>query len=397
MRLGQNRRRVAVSTLGILSVLAASCGSSSSSASATATTGASGGTATTGAKADPVANAKAEIAKYAGMPTFTAPGPAIDASKLKGKKVSVVMNLGSAPSLVTIADGIKQAGQLLGIQVQVYDGQGILSTMQQDVLQSITQHSDAIILDGEAGSFLPSAVAAANAAKIPLIDVLGGQPVAGTPGGGYGEGVFAGAGPSWMELGRLMADTAIVKSSAVGINASIITFNNPLGPAVIKGIDQVFSGCSNCHVLSTQDIEPQYWGTKVTGSVTSLIAANPKLNYIFPVSDTPSIFATAGVSQAGATGRVSVATAGGAGPATVGLVQKGPILVTDSGYSTTWAGWGAMDQALRAMSGMKPGNPSIPLRYIDKSNIAGVKLTSDMTSVYGDAYIAGFKKLWGLG
>ena len=108
-----------------------------------------------------------------------------------------------------------------------------------------------------------------------------------------------------------------------------------------------------------------------------------------------AIFAAPGVSQAGASGRVSVVTAAGTD---LGLIQKGPIVVADPGFSQPWVGWVAMDQALRAMSGMQPGNPEVPVRYLDKSNLSGVN-SKDLAdaNVYGNSYIAGYKKLWGLG
>ena len=392
----ENKRSVAKSSsFAVLTLLVAACGSSTPSASSASTSSAKA-TSTTASAAGQVSQAQAEIAKYMAMPTFVDPGPAIDVSKLKGKKVLVVLDA-PAPSLQNIATAISQAGQAAGIQVQVFNGQGTLSTIEQGIQQGINQQVGAIILAGVATSQVPSSVAAANAAKIPIVDVVAGEPTPGVAGQGYGSSIFGGSGPSWVELGRLMADTAIVHSSGGSINVGVITFDNPISTGVVEGIKAVFSKCSNCHILSTQDIEPTNWATKVAGATSSLILANPNLNYVFPVSDTPSIFATAGVSQAGAAGHVAVVTSGSNGPATIALVQKGPIMIADPGSSAPWSGWEAMDQALRAMSGMKPGNPATPIRYLDKSNLAGLQLTSDLSSVFGDSYVAGYKKLWGLG
>lgn len=394
MKLEYKRPIATSSSFVALSILVAACGSSTSS-SATTTSPAKN-TSTTVSAASRVAQAQAEIAKYTSIPTFTDPGPAIDVSKLRGRKVLVVLDA-PAPSLQNIAAAIVQAGQAAGIQVQVFNGQGTISTIEQGIQQGIDQQVGAIILAGVATSQVPSSVAAANAAKIPIVDVVAGEPSPEVAGQGYGSSIFGGSGPSWVELGRLMADTAIVQSSGGNVNAAIITFDNPISSGVVKGINAVFSACSNCHIISSQDIEPTNWATKVAGATSSLILANPNLNYIFPVSDTPSIFANAGVSQAGASGRVQVVTSGSNGPATVALVQKGPIMIADPGSSAPWSGWEAMDQALRAMSGMKPGNPVIPIRYLDKKNLTGLQFTSDLSSVFGNAYVAGYKKLWGLG
>ncbi len=316
------------------------------------------------------------------------------ASKLKGKTVMVVEDNTVADALVQITKGIQAAGQLLGINVLTYNGQNIVSTIEQGVQQGINQKVDALMLVGIATSLVPSSVAAADAAKIPVISVLPSQPNLTAPGQGYGNGIFGGSGPSYTELGRLMADTAIVDSNGGPINSAAIDFNNPGELAVIGGIKSVFSNCPYCKILTTQDIEPQNWATKITGATSALILANPNLNYIFPTADTMAIFAVPGVTQAGAAGKVSVVTEDG-DSGVLSLIQKGTVLAADPGYSTPWIGWEAMDQALRAMSGMQPGNPVVPIRYLDKSNLTGVNVTS-LSTLYGNAYIAGYKKLWGL-
>lgn len=299
-------------------------------------------------------------------------------------------------ALVEITKGIQAAGQAAGISVSTFNGQATVSTIEQGIQQGINQKVGAIILVGVATSLVPSSVAAANAAKIPVIGVLTGQPDPSVAGQGFGKGMFGGSAPSYTELGRLMADTAIVNSNGGAVNGAVITFDNPISPAVQGGIKAAFKGCSNCKIISTQDIEPQNWPTKTAGAVSSLILANPSMNYIFPVVDTIGIFASAGVSQAGASGKVFVVSSDGSSAGTLGLVQKGPVFAADPGFSSPWAGWEAMDQAVRAMSGMKAGNPEVPVRYLNKSSLVGANL-KDLTSVFGNSYVAGYKKLWGLG
>jgi hypothetical protein len=44
---------------------------------------------------------------------------------------------------------------------------------------------------------------------------------------------------------------------------------------------------------------------------------------------------------------------------------------------------------------LKPANNVTPPRYIDQKALTGTNL-KDEAAIYGDAYIAGFTKLWGL-
>ncbi len=374
------------------------CGSSSTasaSASGKQSPSAASSSTTATSATDIVSQAKAEIAKYQGIPEFTPPGPSIDSKKLTGKTVFVVEDNTVAEALVQITQGIQAAGKVLGINVQTYNGQNVISTIEQGVQQAINQKADALMLVGIATSLVPSSVAAANSAKIPVISVLPSQPDLSAPGQGYGPGIFGGAGPSYTQLGRLMADTAIIDSNGGPITAAVIDFNNPGEFAVASGIKSVLSQCSTCKIVATQDIEPQFWATKTTGATSSMILANPGLNYIFPTADTMAIFAVPGVRQAGATGKVSVISEDG-DSAVLSLIQQGPIMTADPGYSTPWIGWEAMDQAMRAMSGMQPGNPVVPIRYFSRANLAGVNVKS-MSTLYGNSYIAGYEKLWGVG
>lgn len=386
-----------VSGLSAISLMVSACGGSTSTSNSASKTTAKPPSTTAKTSTSPgnlVSQAKTELSKYMAVPSFTPPGPPIDASKLKGKTVFVVQDNTVADALVQITQGIQAAGKLLGVNVETFNGQNIVSTIEQGVQQGIGQHVDAIMLVGIATSLVPSSVAAADAAKIPVISVLPSQPNLSAPGQGYGNGIFGGSGPSYIDLGRLIADTAIVETNGGAINAAVIDFNNPGEYAVVSGIKQIFSNCSACKIVTTQDIEPQNWATKISGATSSMVLANPNLNFVFPTADTMALFAVPGISQAGASGKVSVVSEDG-DSGVLSLVQKGPILTADPGYSTPWIGWEAMDQALRAMSGMKPGNPVVPIRYFDKSNLAGVNVKS-MTALYGNAYVAGYKKLWGL-
>lgn len=400
MKFNRKRPLAAMGGLAVLSLLAAACGSSGSSASVAAS-GATAPKTTTVVTAassvtDQVSRAQAEIAKYMAMPTFTAPGPAIDASKLRGKTILVVEHDTVSDTVVGIATAIQNAGQLLGITVDVFNGQGIISTIEQGIQQGINQKVGAILIIGVAPSVVPSSVAAVHAANIPLIGVDDSALDTSQPGQGLGQDFFGAAGANFETFGRLSADAAIVNSDGKPVNAAIFTINNPVSVAFVNGVKSVLNSCSFCTLVSTQDIEPQYWTTKLGPATSSLIVAHPDLNYIFPMADTLGLFVVAGVNQAGASGKVFVASGDGSSSGTLGLVQQGPIFIADPGASTPWMGWEAMDQTLRAMSGMQPGNPSVPIRYLDKSNLAGANL-KDLTTIYGDAYVAGYKKLWGLG
>ena len=56
-----------------------------------------------------------------------------------------------------------------------------------------------------------------------------------------------------------------------------------------------------------------------------------------------------------------------------------------------------MDQAYRILLGKPAAAHVNPIRVFDASNVASLGSKPTPASGYGNAYVAGYKKLWGLG
>lgn len=380
-----NKRRLAAAVAATAgAVLLAACSSSSSSGAASSP--GSGGTASAAASGSSgaVAQAKAELAKYAGVPAFQAPGPALNAASLKGKLIVVVAHDQVANYLVAVYQGIQAAAQAAGIRTQLINGNGVVSTIQQGVLQAIHEHAAAIILDGADGALVTPQLKQAAAAHIPVVDA----PLVPEP------NLYASIDPNVELMGRLMADQAIVQTNG-NVHAAIITFNSPIVPPSITGFKAVLAACSSCSVVTTQDVEPTSWPTQVAPTTVNMIRANPSLNVVVPIADSMLPFAVEGVKQAKAVGKVYVIGGDGEPFAVQDITTTGNIVVGDPGGSVPWIGWLSMDAALRAVLGMKPGNEVLPLRSIGSTSDFASG-TQSWTSLYGDSYVAGFEKLWGV-
>jgi len=67
----------------------------------------------------------------------------------------------------------------------------------------------------------------------------------------------------------------------------------------------------------------------------------------------------------------------------------------DVGENLEWIGYAIVDQSMRIMGGLAPvKSEHVPVRVFDASNIAqaGAKFTSG----WGNSYVGGYQKLWGL-
>jgi len=374
---------IAAVAVTALSGLAA-CGSSSGSSSA----GDSGST-------DPavVTAAKAALTKNTAIPSFT-PGQSIDVSKLKGKTVAVIAHDQTSDELVGIAQGVQQAGAAAGVKVELFNGDKDVTKIQQYFTQAIQQKVGAIVVDGIDPKVITGSLAAAGKAKIPVIAAEDSAVDTSAPGQGAGTGFAANAEPPNYQLGQLVVDKAIADSNG-SVNAAIITFDNAVGKWAQDGMNDELKKCGGCKVVQTVSIEPGDWPTKVSTQVQSMVRSNPNLNYIFVAADTMGIFATTGVKIAMKSGKVQVLGVDGSADAPLDLVKDGSIFSADPGSSPAWIGWAAADQAYRAMLGDKPADPTIPYRWIDTAQLKDAN-TKDFSTIYGTAYIDGYKKEWGV-
>lgn len=370
-----------IATVSALTLAACTAGPSGTSSSSSTTK------AGTAVPSSVVTSANNLIKKYSDKPAFVAPGASLDASSVKGKKILVIDMDQVAQQLVTINKGISAAAAKTGLTVSFFNGQDTPSTLQQGIAEGIAQKVDAIVLNGVPPALVPNSIAAANSAGIPVI--------ADTTGQSEPSGIFGTSSVNFGLLGQLVAAGAISQENGNKVTAAVIQFTNPLSPEVTTGIKSLFTKCSgNCTIVKTDTIEPQNWPTQVPSSASALVKANPKLTTILAFDDTMGQFAAAGVKSSGSSSvKVIGAQGSGEGPFTV--VKQGGAYVADPGQSSLWIGWGAVDQVLRALLKMPAGKDVTPPRYIDAAALDGATL-SDPDSVYGNAYIAGFEKLWGL-
>lgn len=386
---------------GAMAIALAACGSGSPGAAgstgSTASTG-STGTSTTqaGATSTLVKEARAAIKSHSGIPKFVPPGPSIDTAKLQGKTVMVVSFDQADPALAAISKAIQQAGSVANVHVEVLDGHTTPTAVDQDLKQAANQHVAALILDGVATNFIPTGLAALQAANIPVIGAIDGQPSNKVKGQGGGTMLFGEASGTYAEDGRLMADTAIVDAGKAPIRAVEETFDNPVATAAMSGLNSVLKACNQCKVTTVQTITPGQWSTKVAPTTATAINATPNVNFVFPIVDSMGIYATSGVNSANKSSSVKVVSGDGSGSGPLSLVKSGGPFVADPGFSDTWVGWLALDQAMRAMSGMKPGNPVVPVRYLTKSNLQNISNLNGQATLFGDSFVKGFEQLWGV-
>jgi ribose transport system substrate-binding protein len=380
--------RVGVGLLAALSLAVAGCGGGDNN-------GGGGGGGNASEESPTVQRAKAAIEAASKPLEFKAPGPAIDAKKLQGKTVMILSVDQRVPILASAARATQEAAQVVGIKTPLLDAKGQFPKMSQGIQRAIDQKVGALILLGIPAQALPGPLKKLKAAGIPSVSVLNNEPVADEPGQGAGANVYATSAPSYKKGGELSADKAIVDTNGQAKVALINSKELLPASAVIEGLKSGLAKCSTCKVLQETSVPLTEWATNLTPTTQSIIRKNPDLNYILPIFDDMGIFVTAGIRQAGAAGKVHTAALDGT-PAALKLVQQGDVFTADPGQPNGWLGWHTLDQAMRGMLKLDPGNPEIPVRFFDKEDLKGVNV-NDIDTPYGSPdYRGGFKKLWGV-
>lgn len=334
---------------------------------------------------------KAQIDKFRAVPTFVAPGPAIDASKAKGKKVAIIPASSNVPFVNTIAEGMTTVGGKAGLVMSTFKNQGTPSEWVQGMTDALTQGVDSIDL---LAGLDPKAVSAqvtqatSRGKKVVvthLYDVN--QKV--------DPAVSAATNIPYEQAGRLLADWAILKTKGkTNALVTIISQVNSTQP-MLKGIKGEFkTRCGPSCKITTIDSTIANLG-KLQAQVQSALTRDPKINYVINLYDSAQAPQTEAAIKA-LKRKLNIVTFNGT-PDILKLIKPGSIIAMDVGENLDWIAYGAIDQHLRLLTGAAPTkNPNLPIRVFDASNVKQAGSPPVNGKGFGSGYQAAYLKLWGL-
>lgn len=349
--------------------------------------------AVSGARAT-VAAAQAELNKYTGVPAFVPPNGPFSVSSLKGKTIAIVIVDETTPSLLSTLQGVQAATKLVGIKTTVFDAKDAPSEMTAGVAEAVATHASAIVLIGVSAKLTARQLVSAKQANIPVVMANNSEPDASLPGQGSGANIYATAAPDYTLQGKLAADAAIVETGGAAKAILFTTDGIDPAPAVLKGLQEGMAACSTCTVLSTHHTQLQDWfNGNLASLTTSVLSTSHTANVILPIYVTMATFMIPAARQAGA-GKVMFYSTS-APPDEAKLLETDPSLGGLAGMSDYEIGWLATNQAMRGMLGLAPGNPTVPTRYLTPATVKQDGTSED--ALYGNAYLAGYQKLWGIG
>jgi ribose transport system substrate-binding protein len=345
-----------------------------------------------GAGAD-LAYVQQRIEAAMAMPTFKFNGSPLDASKAKGKTIFNIPTSSAVPMNEIIHLTQAKVAASLGINYVEYTNQGTPTEWAAGISQAINQKADIIILTGAPNpDLLGPQLAQAAEAGIPVI-VSHQYDLAVKPPANIAGLIRV----PFSEAGRLLADWVILDSKGTA-NALLLTTNEfnyaslPLGKAFE---DEIAKYCPKCKVTN-QDYRLVDWPTRIQTGVSTALTADPSITYVVPCFDAMTQWAAPGVTAAGRSSDVKIATFNGT-PAILKMIQDKNIVAMEVGENMDWVAYSNIDQALRVLTGMPPVEDEMfPLRVFTAANVNEAGIPPAYNTGYGDAYLAGYLKLWGV-
>jgi ribose transport system substrate-binding protein len=381
------------SVLGIATVTAvmalAGCGTTSSGGSSSG--GSPGSSPPSGSSASAgVKYAEGQLAQYEKDPAFTAPGPAFNAAKARGKSVWFIPNTSTIPFTLAVQKAFSAIAAKVGLKLTVWPSTGTQTSWVQGMDQAIAQHAGLVVLAPPPQLVGPQ-IAQLKAHGIPVVVPHEYDPTMTLP-----SNVAAFEFAPFLQAARLMADQAIAGTGGKADTLVVETNDSPPSAPMAAAITAEFkSHCPGCTETDVNVVSTD-WSTKLQSQVQNSLLSNPKINYIIVIFDSATEFVTPAVAEAGKTGKIGIATFNNT-PFVLTNVQKGGVSM-DVGESINWIGYATMDQVLRILSGVAPlTNESAALRVFVKQNSAVLGNPADNEKGYSDDYVTGYEKLWGLG
>jgi ABC-type sugar transport system substrate-binding protein len=393
------RRTGLAAALAALGVLAAACGSQHTGAAASGGGAPAGvSTATIPAMAQ-LAQLKADVAKAQAVPAFTAPGPAIkDVAALKGQKIMAIPGSSQLAACEQMVEAEKSLGDAVGTPVTIYDNDGQTQQWESGISTAISQGYKAVILTCSINPLsIEPAILKAKAAGVKVVDYATLKEVTDQS---Y-PGLAAGVGEAVIPDAKISVEQAFVHSGGKPFNMLLITSKAVQGSATgIAAITAEFTAlCGSACKLYTTDVEVPSWSTKIQGTVSNSLLAHKDITAIFPMYSGEYLFALPGVQAAHRTGDVVLVGGFGNGTPEIQLQLAAPGNTVAIGQISSYADWAAYE-AYYQTALVLAGQPPIPWPKTFTPNVlttpANAKAVLTGVGAYGDAFVNGYRQLFGL-
>jgi len=291
-----------------------------------------------------------------------------------------------------------QAAQEAGFSPKLLNG-GANNTASDDINlleQAVNLHPKVVLQVGIITALETAGLQYAKSHGVPVIAVDDNAPVAGAPGEGSGPLASGTSAQDYTAYGQVLAQY-VASEGPKNASVAIITSNDIVPSTAIQAAFQseLSKLCSGCTTF-TQNVDTADWSTQITPTVTSILDAHPTLNYLFPIVDGMAPLVSPALSAA-TDSSLQVISANATPGSAMNSVKSGQF-AAEVGASPQAIGWYGFDAALRVMLGLpQQTSPDEPYSFFTTSEMKAKNLNpNSVSALFGNAYVTGFLKLWGV-
>lgn len=334
-----------------------------------------------------LAAAEALVNSAERVPPYVGPKQPIDAARLKGKTVWILVNCECNAFNASIASAAAEALHKVGIHTKILDGQGQVTNWTRQYQEAIAQHVSGIINSGDPPLLLKGPEAAAAAAHIPTVHAISDPVFPLVPGETSAVDIHFGLS------GAIQAAYTIAKSRG---RAHVLILGDQEFRDEIQRVKSQLAyfkhNCPDC-VVTVRNVLLASLPTQVPKLVQSVLHADPKITWILPAYDYLGSFVVQGLKEGGFKG-INVVGADAVAQQLDWTRSGGSYYVADVGETPVWCGWAAADEIMRAMLGVPAPPEVIPVRLFVKRNLVGV--SDNPSALFRTNFQTPLEKLWGL-
>lgn len=292
--------------------------------------------------------------------TFVGPDATPEAPS--DKTIGVVVCAAAASGCVRVADGVEAAAELLDWSVRVFDGEGLASSQNTAVQQAISQGVDGIVLVAIPSANISQAMAAARDADVPVVSVEADNIV-----GDSGTDVFAEPASGSTQAGEDLGAFVVSDSDGEANVAILHTTEFPSTVNRYESFVEQLEACSTCTISEEQTYLLSSAITDIPLQVSSILQANPDVNYIFVDIGQFGALAVQAIESANKDVKIVSVDCN---PDDIENIRDGGAQAACAAHGLETGGYAAIDELIRALAGEPAsGETVVPTKLILASNV----------------------------
>ncbi|MGH2662961.1 MAG: sugar ABC transporter substrate-binding protein [Actinomycetota bacterium] len=313
------------------------------------------------------------------------PPTPLDVDQLQGKKIFLLTS-----QIVELSElmgnGFEEAAAALGMEAEVFNGEGQVATWNQGVRQAVNEEYDGIVLLSVQPDLVSEPLEQGIEDGMAVVEIFNGSPV---PQDELDPRVDAQVTPDFFASGSLISDWIMADS---GCDATVAVFGAEV-IGVQSNMMQSFEEylpqeCADC-TLYVERIDLANIAGEMETRTPNILRRDPDIDYLVPVFDAAATFLIPAAQQAGFEGKV---LSHDGVPAHLDLVRSGEQALDVAFPPNEWMGWALVDQLARVILEMEPAEWTVPVQLFDQTNIG--EEGDEFPNFVG--YEEQFKGAWGV-